>query len=117
MLLPMLACGQNWAVWHWGPNTNGIATNFPARAEDIGSSNTWPGASAVLTWEELRAARLCMSHMTNTPAQAPAPSGAVNVIRKPSDQAFGTAVADVADLSFPVAANTDYAFEFYVIVT
>jgi len=33
-----------------------------------------------------------------------------------ADQSFGTSVADVTGLSFPVAANTDYGFEFKIIV-
>lgn len=45
------------------------------------------------------------------------PAGSVNTLKKTADQQFGTTPANVTDLTFSMSANTDYVFEFYVIVT
>jgi len=43
-------------------------------------------------------------------------SSAVNTVRKTADQTTGlTTLVDVTNLSFPVAANTDYTFDFYIL--
>jgi len=40
--------------------------------------------------------------------------GGMSTLKKTSNQTFSDSYADVTDLSFSVAANTDYAFNFYV---
>jgi hypothetical protein len=61
LLSTLLANAQNWAVWHIGPNTNGIPTNFPVRVEDIGTNAVWPGSDQVVAGVEAwRFAKLCL---------------------------------------------------------
>lgn len=45
--------GQNFAVWYLGPNTNAIATNWPAYTKSIGTNTSFKGADDVLSSAQL----------------------------------------------------------------
>ena len=47
--------------------------------------------------------------------KAPPAGGGISTLKKTADQIInGTAFQDIAGLTFPVSANTDYAFDFYI---
>lgn len=54
-LLGVCVSAQNFAIWFLGPNTNGIATNWPASTTPIGTNTVCAGADAIMTWPQVRA--------------------------------------------------------------
>jgi hypothetical protein len=101
------------AITHKAGGLDVIKLDELAAPTDITALNATTGAHGLLP--RLPGGSTLFLRGDGTFATPPAVGGGIQTLRTTSDQIVnGTAFRDIAGLTFPVLANTDYAFDFYI---